>query len=120
MGLFDGSDYGSEFVACLVDLLREKISKDIDIAIVESDASAMKCKYAFKMLGYEKLSKDYDAKLVNLSEDRNDTIKVDMWSTSFYLKVPFNKNRIKQKFSRLINRMLFYMPICHYYFGGGK
>ena len=43
----------------------------MDIAIVESDASAMRCKYAFSMLGYEKLAKEKNVRLVNLSEDES-------------------------------------------------
>ena len=62
-----GQTTDPKFVACLINILREKISSNIDIVIVESDASAMKCKYAFKMLEYEKLSKEYDVRLVNLS-----------------------------------------------------
>ena len=44
------------FVAELIDLIREQTSPDVDIAIVESDASAMRCKYAFRMLGFERLA----------------------------------------------------------------
>ena len=69
-----GQTTDPKFVAALIDLIREKISPDTDISIVESDASAMKCKYAFKMLGYEKLSQNHDVNLVNLSEDN-----VTMW-----------------------------------------
>jgi uncharacterized protein (DUF362 family) len=76
------------FVAGLIDLLRERLSADIEISIVESDASAMKCKYAFKLLGYEKLFRDYGVRLVNLSEDKNDAVKVDVGSQRFSLRVP--------------------------------
>jgi len=66
------------FVAALIGLLREEISPDVEISIVESDASAMKCKYAFKYLGYEKLAKDCNVDLVNLSvvEAEKTTVKV--------------------------------------------
>ena len=66
------------FVAALIGLLREEISSDVEISIVESDASAMKCKYAFKYLGYEKLAKDCNVDLVNLSvvEAEKTTVKV--------------------------------------------
>jgi len=46
------------FVAALIEILRERISSDVNISIVESDASAMKCKYVFKFLGYEKMVKN--------------------------------------------------------------
>jgi hypothetical protein len=49
--------------------LREELNPDIDIAIAESDASAMRCKYAFRMLGYEDIAASENVRLVNLSED---------------------------------------------------
>jgi uncharacterized protein (DUF362 family) len=84
-----GQTTDPKFVAALIDLIREKISPDTDISIVESDASAMKCKYAFKMLGYEKLSQNYDVKLVNLSQDKCDDVEVTVGNQSFHLMVPW-------------------------------
>lgn len=83
-----GQTTDPQFVAALIDLLREKISKNVDIAIVESDASAMKCKYAFKMLNYEKLSSECDVKLVNLSEAETITREVTVGTKNFQLAVP--------------------------------
>jgi uncharacterized protein (DUF362 family) len=83
-----GQTTDPNFVAALVDLIREKISSDIEISIVESDASAMKCKYAFKMLGYEKLAQHHNVKLINLSEDKSDTIEVKAGGQLFRLKLP--------------------------------
>lgn len=72
----------------LIDVLRERISANLAISIVESDASAMKCKHVFKFLGYEKLARDYDVNLVNLSEDDSDLIRVTVEGRPFDLKVP--------------------------------
>lgn len=83
-----GQTTDPNFVAALIDLIREKISPGANIRIVESDASAMKCKYVFKMLGYEKLANDYKVKLVNLSEDTCDTIQVTAGKQSFKLLIP--------------------------------
>ena len=83
-----GQTTDPRFIAALIETLREKISSDIDISIVESDASAMKCKYAFKMLGYKKLAHDYNVKLINLSEDKNDIVEVTARGQHFHLKVP--------------------------------
>jgi uncharacterized protein (DUF362 family) len=69
-------------------LIREEISPDVNISVVESDASAMKCKYAFRMLGYENLAQNYNVKLVNLSEDKSDAIKISVGNQSFQLMVP--------------------------------
>ena len=66
-----------EFVSALIDVLRNQISPDLHISIVESDASAMKCKHAFKLLGYERMAEKCDVRLVNLSEDKGE--KVEVW-----------------------------------------
>jgi len=82
-----GQTTGPNFVAALIDLLRTEISP-LKISIVESDASAMKCKYAFKMLGYEKLANNYNVNLVNLSEDQYDTLCTTAGTYSFNIMVP--------------------------------
>ena len=76
------------FVAELIDLIREQISADVDIAIIESDASAMRCKYAFRMLGFEKLAQEKNVRLVNLSEDQNDNVDVGCNGNNYTFKVP--------------------------------
>lgn len=55
-------------VSAVIDWFRERIGNDICIVVAEADASAMKTKHAFKMLGYENLSKTKNVELVNLSE----------------------------------------------------
>jgi uncharacterized protein (DUF362 family) len=82
-----GQTTDPKFVAALIDVIREKTSSS-EISIVESDASAMKCKHVFGMLGYEKLSKDYNVKLINLSEDKYDVAQVTVGGQSFDLMVP--------------------------------
>jgi uncharacterized protein (DUF362 family) len=83
-----GQTTDPRFVAALIETLREKISPDIDISIVESDASAMKCRYAFKMLGYERLSQNYHVKMVNLSEDKSSVTEVTAGGQKFRLAIP--------------------------------
>jgi len=83
-----GQTTDPKLVGALIDVIRDNVSSDPDISIVESDASAMKCKYAFRFLGYEKLSQDYDVGLVNLSEDKCDPIKVTSGGKSFHLMMP--------------------------------
>jgi len=83
-----GQTTDPRFVGALIDVIRSQISPNVRISIVESDASAMKCKYAFKMLGYEKLAQECNVKLVNLSEDKGDNIKVTAGSQSLRLRVP--------------------------------
>ena len=76
------------FVAALIGLFREEISSDVEISVVESDASAMKCKYAFKYLGYEKLAKDYNVSLVNLSTVEAEKVAVKVADGVFEFMVP--------------------------------
>jgi uncharacterized protein (DUF362 family) len=83
-----GQTTDPKFVAALIELLREKVSRNIDISIIEADASAMKCKYAFRLLGYKKLAQDYNVNLVNLSEDQCNRVEIAAGSQNFHLKVP--------------------------------
>jgi uncharacterized protein (DUF362 family) len=82
-----GQTTDPKFVAALIDILREKTSVS-NIALVESDASAMKCKYAFKFLGYEKLFKDSGVRLVNLSEEKSEDVTVTCDGESYDFQVP--------------------------------
>jgi uncharacterized protein (DUF362 family) len=83
-----GQTTDPKFVAAIIDLARARISPNINISIVESDASAMKCKYAFKMLGYERLANNYNVNLINLSEDPYETVHVSAGKYSFKIMVP--------------------------------
>jgi len=56
-------------VAGAIDCFRERCGEDVDIKVVEADASAMRTKYAFPLLGYEKLAEEKKVKLFNLSND---------------------------------------------------
>jgi uncharacterized protein (DUF362 family) len=83
-----GQTTDPRFVGALIDLIRSRISPSVRISVVESDASAMKCKYAFKMLGYAKLAQECKIELVNLSEDKSDAIEMTAGTQSFRLEVP--------------------------------
>jgi len=77
-----------QVVAAIIDIVRERCSDDVDIKVAEADASAMRTKYAFKVLGYEKLAEEKKVELFNLSKDVLDekTIKVNNRDITF--KVP--------------------------------
>jgi len=83
-----GQTTDPNFVAAMIKVLREEVSSDIDISIVESDASAMKCKYTFKYLGYEKLAEEYKVKLVNLSKVESEPIRVKVKDEIFDFMIP--------------------------------
>jgi uncharacterized protein (DUF362 family) len=76
------------FVSDLIDLIRQETSPDVDIAIIESDASAMRCKYAFRMLGYEKLSKEKGVQLINLTEQECINAEVTCNGKIYNFQVP--------------------------------
>lgn len=83
-----GQTTDPKFIGALIEALRQKISANVNIYIVESDASAMKCKHAFKFLGYEKLAQDYKVKLINISQEQSDPIEVTTNGHSFRFMVP--------------------------------
>jgi uncharacterized protein (DUF362 family) len=82
-----GQTTDPKFIAALINLVREKTSVN-DVSIVESDASAMKCEQVFKMLGYRKLSDDYNVNLINLSQDKYDVVDVTAGTKTYHLRVP--------------------------------
>jgi uncharacterized protein (DUF362 family) len=77
-----------QFVSALIDLIREETSPDVDIAIIESDASAMRCKYAFRMLGFEKLAQEKNVRLVNLTEEPSEAVDVSCSGKNYNFLVP--------------------------------
>lgn len=83
-----GETTDPRLVAELIEFLREKISAKLRIYVVESDASAMQCKHSFKFLGYEKMAKEKNVELVNLSEDRSEKVEVNLSNRSFTFLLP--------------------------------
>jgi uncharacterized protein (DUF362 family) len=83
-----GQTTDPKFVGALINLIREKTSPGVTISIVESDASAMKCKYAFTILGYEQLSRDYGVRLINLSEEPHEIANFTAGRQSFRFMIP--------------------------------
>jgi uncharacterized protein (DUF362 family) len=83
-----GQTTDPNFVAAVIEIIREEISPEVDISIVESDASAMKCKYAFKFLGYEKIAEQYEVKLINVSDVEAEPVKAKVGNQNFDLMIP--------------------------------
>ena len=77
-----------QVVAGIIDWVREKHGENVCIRVAEADASAMRTKYAFPILGYEKLAKEKNVELFNLSNDTlvDKTVLVNNHEMSF--KVP--------------------------------
>jgi uncharacterized protein (DUF362 family) len=64
------------------------MGNQLSIRIVESDASAMRTNHAFQMLGYDKLAKEKNVELFNLSNDSVEEILIDVNNQKMRLKVP--------------------------------
>lgn len=63
-----GETTDPRLVATVIDYIRKKVGNDVSITVAEADASAMKTKYSFRILGYDKLCREKNVKLVNLSD----------------------------------------------------
>ncbi|MCK4478511.1 DUF362 domain-containing protein [Candidatus Bathyarchaeota archaeon] len=74
-------------VAGIIDCLRERYGTGIHIRIVEADATAMRTKHAFVMLGYEKLAREKSVELFNLSNDETheETVRVNRHEIVFQI-----------------------------------
>jgi uncharacterized protein (DUF362 family) len=75
------------FVGTLIDVFRENLDVS-EIFIVESDASAMKCKNAFPMLGYDKVAAEKKVVLVNLAEEKFRIINKTIGGSEFKFHIP--------------------------------
>jgi len=83
-----GETTDPRFVSALIDVIRNLAFPKVEISIVESDASAMKCKYAFKMLGYEGMAKEKRVNLVNLTNDQTEKVNVNVRNKTHQFSVP--------------------------------
>jgi len=56
-------------VAAFIDWIRDNVGENVDIKVVEADATAMRTHLAFRILGYNKLAEEKNVELFNLSKD---------------------------------------------------
>lgn len=75
-------------VAGIIDYVRERCGMNTDIRVVEADATAMRTKHAFSVLGYEKLAEEKDVELFNLSNDSLSEEKVLVNGREITFKIP--------------------------------
>jgi uncharacterized protein (DUF362 family) len=83
-----GETTDPRFVSALIDVIRFGASPKVEISVVESDASAMKCEYSFRMLGYEKMAREKGVKLVNLTNDQAEKVKVIVKNKTHEFSIP--------------------------------
>lgn len=75
-------------ISAMIDYLRERFGRDIEITVAEADASAMRTDHVFQMLGYQKLADEKNVKLFNLSKDNLIKKKVTVNGHDIELDVP--------------------------------
>ena len=75
-------------VGALVDYLREAYGQDLTIRVVEADASAMRTKHVFPMLGYDRLAESKQLELFNLSTDVLKKEKMSVKGHNLEFEVP--------------------------------
>ena len=87
-GATTGYTTDPRIVAGVIECVRERCGRDVDIKVVEADASAMRTKYAFPILGYEKLAEEKKVELFNLSHDVLIERKIRVNNHEMSFKVP--------------------------------
>lgn len=86
-------------VSVVIDSVRRRLGNDVNISVAEADASAMKTKYSFSVLGYDKLCQAKNVKLINLSEGTILETPVKVRGKEFTLPI----NEILLKADLLVN-----------------
>jgi len=87
-----GETTDKRVVSAIIDYVREFCNPNADIRIAEADATAMKTRHAFRMLGYTDLAAEKDVELFNLCDDDFKEIDIEIKGGS--LKVPIPKSMI--------------------------
>lgn len=77
-----------KIVKGIINFLIEKYGENINIRIVESDATAMRTRHAFRMLGYEKAFNNKNVELFNLSEDNIVEKEINISNKNIKLQIP--------------------------------
>ena len=75
-------------VAALIDWIRDDAGENVDIKVVEADATAMRTHLGFRILGYNKLAEEKNVELFNLSKDTIIEKKVLVNGREIKYKVP--------------------------------
>ncbi|MCW4003212.1 MAG: DUF362 domain-containing protein [Candidatus Bathyarchaeota archaeon] len=84
-----GETTDGRVVCSVIKYLKKKIGNDVNITVAEADASAMRTKYAFSILGYNDVCQQNSVELKNLSEGSIVDRTVEVGKAS--LTLPFNE-----------------------------
>lgn len=84
-----GETTDARVVCAVIKYVRQKIGNDVNIIVAEADASAMRTKFSFPILGYDELSQKNNVSLKNLSKGNiiEKTVKVGKTDVT----LPFNE-----------------------------
>ena len=85
-----GETTDNRVVCSIANYLKQKIGSNVDITVAEADASAMKTKYAFNILGYTEMCQKNNLKLMNLSE--GNVVEKTVSVGAEKLTLPFNQD----------------------------
>ena len=84
-----GETTDGRVVCAVIKYLRKRIGNDVNITVAEADASAMRTKFAFSVLGYDELCQKNNVALKNLSAGNIIEKTVSIGKTDVTL--PFNE-----------------------------
>jgi uncharacterized protein (DUF362 family) len=87
-----GETTDKRVVSAIIDYVREFCNPDANIRIAEADATAMKTRHVFKMLGYTNLAAEKNVELFNLCDD--DFREIDAETKAGTLKIPLPKSTL--------------------------
>ncbi|HML02453.1 MAG TPA: DUF362 domain-containing protein [Candidatus Bathyarchaeia archaeon] len=94
-----GETTDPRIVSSIIDYVRHRLGNDVAISVAEADASAMKTKYSFKVLGYDKLCQAKNVELKNLSEGNIVNVKINVDGREIALPI----NEVLLKADLIIN-----------------
>ncbi len=84
-----GETTDTRVVGAVIEYIKQKIS-GVQVTVAEADASAMKTKFAFGILGYRDLCEKYSVPLKNLSE--GNIVEKTVTVGTEHLTLPFNED----------------------------
>ena len=87
-----GETTDKRVVSAVIDFVREFCNQEANIRIAEADATAMKTRYVFKMLGYTDLAAEKNVELLNLCDDDFEHIEIKTKVGS--LKIPLPRSML--------------------------
>ena len=87
-----GETTDKRVVSAIIDYVREFCNPDANIRIAEADATAMKTRHVFKMLGYTDLAAEKNVELFNLCDD--DFKEINIETKKGTLKIPLPKSML--------------------------